>query len=99
MLHQVALAATGLDRAVDFRPTCSASSRSPATTLLAWPSSTSTAPARWSRREHPGPRGTVGPPGGSEWLAFIRDSEGNLVGPMTRDPAEDERPAPGPAEA
>jgi len=34
----------------------------------------------------PDPTGTFGPPGGSEWLAFIRDSEGNLVGLMTRYP-------------
>ncbi|HMJ77714.1 MAG TPA: VOC family protein [Iamia sp.] len=35
------------------------------------------------------PAGTFGPPGGSEWIAFIRDSEGNLVGLATRYPAED----------
>lgn len=35
----------------------------------------------------PDPDGTFGPPGGSEWLAFVRDSEGNLVGLMTRYPA------------
>jgi methylmalonyl-CoA/ethylmalonyl-CoA epimerase len=35
----------------------------------------------------PDPAGTFGAPGGSEWLAFVRDSEGNLVGLMTRYPA------------
>lgn len=36
------------------------------------------------------PDGTFGPPGGAEWLAFVRDSEGNLVGLMTRYPAAEE---------
>lgn len=35
----------------------------------------------------PDPAGTFGPPGGSEWLALVRDSEGNLLGLMTRYPA------------
>jgi methylmalonyl-CoA/ethylmalonyl-CoA epimerase len=32
------------------------------------------------------PTGTFGAPGGSEWIAFVRDSEGNLLGLATRYP-------------
>jgi hypothetical protein len=28
--------------------------------------------------------GVFGPPGGEEWMAFFRDSEGNLVGLSSR---------------
>ena len=36
---------------------------------------------------HADEAGLFGPPGGEEWMAFLRDSEGNLVGLSSRRPA------------
>ena len=33
---------------------------------------------------HTDDQGMFGPPGGEEWMAFLRDSEGNLVGLSSR---------------